>query len=388
MKWEKLLEALDELETTVEYDGYFCSIQDAVAIVVLGSLCELKSVMKIHAWANSDSVKVFLKTHFGIEHIPCYGWLLELLALITPESLNKCMMHFVYSLLPDIGAQIEQEKQEKAAQKKPAMTIAVDGKTVRSTVKMERYESPLHIISAQVCEIGVTLAQKTVDGKSNEIPAVQELLPLLKIKGCMVTADAMNCQIDTAQAIIDAKADYLLNAKNNQPTLKTDIEQYVQDETLRRGMESFSKEEKGHGRKEVRTAYVSYDVGWEPGGRHWPNLACIGAIQTCFKTKGQVTEQWHYYISSKELTAQELLHHARMEWQVETMHWLLDVHFKEDKCRVLDKNVQQNLNMARKLTLNIVKIYKRDNALKKALSGIMFDCLMEPLHILTVLGKN
>lgn len=77
-----------------------------------------------------------------------------------------------------------------------------------------------------------------------------------------------------------------------------------------------------------------------------------------------------------------------MEWQVETMHWLLDVHFKEDKCRVLDKNVQQNLNMARKLTLNIVKIYKRDNALKKALSGIMFDCLMEPLHILTVLGKN
>ena len=77
-----------------------------------------------------------------------------------------------------------------------------------------------------------------------------------------------------------------------------------------------------------------------------------------------------------------------MEWQVETMHWLLDVHFREDQCRVLDRNVQQNLNTARKLAINIVKIYKRDKALKKALSGIMFDCLMAPLFLLSVLGKN
>ena len=92
-------------------------------------------------------------------------------------------------------------------------------------------------------------------------------------------------------------------------------------------MESYTKEEKDHGRKEQITAYVTYDVSWEPGGRPWPKLACIGAIQTRFKTKKGETEQWHYYISSKKLTAEELLHHARMEWQVETMHWLLDVHF-------------------------------------------------------------
>ena len=83
-------------------------------------------------------------------------------------------MHFVYSPVPALASQIEQEKQEKASQKKPATTIALDGKTVRSMVKMQRYDSPLHIISTQVCELGVTLAQKTVDGKSNEIPTVSK----------------------------------------------------------------------------------------------------------------------------------------------------------------------------------------------------------------------
>ena len=99
-------------------------------------------------------------------------------------------------------------------------------------------------------------------------------------------------------------------------------------------------------------------------------------------------EQWHYYISSKVLSAEELLYHARTEWSVESMHWLLDVHFDEDKCRIESKNIQQNLNMLHKVALNIVRIYKRETQSKLALNGIMFRALMNPHDLLPLLDKN
>ena len=388
MGWEKLTDVLDELETKVEYDGYFCSVKSAVIIVVLGSLCELKSVMRIHAWASNENVSNFLKEEFGIEHIPCYGWLLELLALVKPESLNICMMRFVHSVCPELIAELDKELEKQNLKRNRAITVALDGKTIRSTAKMSKYESPLHIVSAYASEIGVTLAQKSVEGKSNEIPAVQDLIKTLEISGCMVVADALNCQVETAKAIIEARADYLLCAKDNQQTLKNDIEEYVQDEKLRKKMNSKTKSEKGHGRIETRTAFTTEDVGWMPGGREWPGLKCIGAIKTHFEYKGKVTEEWHYYISSKKLSAEDLLHHARMEWGVETMHWLLDVRFREDYFRAQNENLQKNMNIARKLALNIARIYKNKTSPKTPMSHIMFDCLMNPNHLLTVLGKN
>ena len=145
MEREDLIEALDELETEVEYDGYFCSIQDAVIIVTLGSLCELKSVMRIHAWATTETVSTFLAKAFGIKRIPCYGWLLELLALITPDSLNRCMMKFVASLCPDLISDLEKEMEKQAVKEKRPLTVSLDGKTIRFTVKMTKYDSPLHI---------------------------------------------------------------------------------------------------------------------------------------------------------------------------------------------------------------------------------------------------
>lgn len=121
--------------------------------------------------------------------------------------------------------------------------------------------------------------------------------------------------------------------QSNQQTLKADIEEYVQDDKLRAKMNSVSKTEKGDGRIETRSAFTTNDASWMPGDRQWPGLKCIGAIKTHFEYKGKVTEEWHYYISSKELTAADLLHHARMEWGVETMHWLLDVRYREDYFR-------------------------------------------------------
>ena len=389
MRWETLEDALEVLETEREYDGYFCSIKDAVIIVILGSLCDLQSVKKIHAWATTEHVRKFLEETFGIKRIPCYWWLLSLLAIIRPESLNECMKQWVASVVPNLAAKLETEEEEQSKKKKKQpLTIAIDGKAIRSTGKMKKYDNPLHIISAQIGELGLTLAQRTVESKSNEIPAVPELIKELEIKGCMVVADAMNCQIETAEAIIGAEADYLLSAKGNQEALMNDIAEYVQDTKLRATMDSITRTERGHGRKETRRAYTSADVSWQPGGRVWPELKCIGAVHTRFETSKGVTEEWHYYISSKALRAEELLHHARTEWSVESMHWLLDVHFDEDRCRVQSKNIQQNLNMLHKCALNIIRIHKRESQSKLPLNGIMFRALMNPHVLLPLLGKT
>ncbi len=207
----------------------------------------------------------------------------------------------------------------------------------------------------------------------------------MQIEGCIVVADALNCQTKTAKSIIDRKADYLLSVKDNQGTLKNDIEDYVQDDNLRKTMDTCSVCEKNSGRIEQRTAFSTCDIEWLAGKRNWENLACIGAVNTKFTTPKGTTDEWHYYISSRRLSAEELLRHARLEWSVETMHWLLDVHFREDFCRVEDKNVQQNLNIVRKIVLNSIKAFKTKTNSKRPISKIMLDCLLESDNMLSIL---
>jgi predicted transposase YbfD/YdcC len=369
---EKIQEYFSEVETTEEYNGYYYSIGETLTIVILGSICGLRNTNQIHQWAKSQRVSGFLSEHFGIKTIPCYYWLLCLLKLIKPKSLNQCFIRWAQSFVGE-GAR--------------GATISFDGKTIRSTGKMDSYASPLHIISAHLAELGITLGQQTVEGKSNEIPAMRELLGLLSIEGCLVVADALHCQKETAKAVIEGKGDYLLSVKDNQQTLKEDVEDYVQDGDLRKTMDSHTTCEKNSGRTERRTAYTTSDVGWLSGREEWEKLACIGAVYTQFTGKKGDTSEWHYYISSRRLTAEELLRRARLEWSVESMHWLLDVHFGEDFCRVEDKNVQQNLNIVRKIALNLIKDYKNKTASKRPISRVMFDCLLESENILPILGS-
>lgn len=153
---------------------------------------------------------------------------------MKPESLNKCFVRWVESLIPN---------------KSKNFTVALDGKTIRSTTKKDGYKSPLHIVSAYISELGMTFAQKSVNDKSNEIPAVQELLNELNIKGCMIVADALNCQKETAKIVVKGNGDYLLCVKDNQASLKKDIEDYVQEESIRKEMDTVSKIEKKQRKK-------------------------------------------------------------------------------------------------------------------------------------------
>jgi predicted transposase YbfD/YdcC len=358
----KIQEYFTEVETVKEHNGYFYSVGEALTVVILGTLSGLKNVSQTNQWSENEKVRGFLARNFGIERIPCYYWMLCLLKLIEPKSLNRCLMKWVQSLMPD-GME--------------AKTISFDGKTIRSTGKMDTYASPMHIISAHLGELGITIAGQRVDSKSNEIPAVRELISLLDVDRCIIVADAMHCQKETAALIIEKGADYLLNVKDNQALLKKDIEEYVQDEKLRKGMDTFSACEKNSGRVEVRNGFVTHDVHWLADKKEWKNLSCIGAINRQFTYKGKTTDEWHYYISSQKLSAEELLKRVRLEWTVESMHWLLDVHFGEDFCRIEDETVQQVLNVIRKIALNCVKTYKSKSGSKLPLSKIMFSCLLD-----------
>ena len=183
-------------------------------------------------------------------------------------------------------------------------TLSFDGKTICSTSRMERYENPLHIVSAQVSALGLTFGQEAVEGKSNEIPAAQRLIKMLRLSGCVVIADALNCQKETASAIIGQGADYVLNVKDNQPNLKKDIADYVQNEQLRKTMDMATTCEKSRERIEQRAAFVTSDIDWLDFNADWANLRCIGAVNTKFSVKGETSNEWHYYISSKSLTAE------------------------------------------------------------------------------------
>jgi predicted transposase YbfD/YdcC len=367
----KMTSYFANVETTKKHEGYRYNVGDMLTVVILGSFCGLENIKKIHTWASNSRVQEVLSTHFGITSIPCKFWLHCLLKLIKPKSLNECFINWVESLIP--------ESME-------GLTISFDGKTIRSTGKMEKYKKPMHIVSAHIAEMGITFGQQTVYEKSNEIPAVRELIELLDLNGCMVVADALNCQKETAKAIVDKGADYLLCVKDNHKLLKEEIEGHIQDESLQQEMDIKETCEKNRGREEYRKAFVTHDIEWLLGKDDWKGLACIGAINRRFTTKDKTTSEWHYYISSKKLTAEELLRHARAEWSVESMHWLLDVHFKEDFCRVESKNIQQNLNIFRKICLNSIKVYKGKTGDKEPISQIMFNCLLEPKNILNILA--
>ena len=216
---------------------------------------------------------------------------------------------------------------------------------------------------------------------ANQYPAVRELIKRLEIKDALIVADALNCQTKTAEAIIGAGADYLLEVKDNQKNMNYEVkEQFDVDDRIELiETDRAAIELNTHGnRKEYRAGYVRYDVDNLTYGSEWAGLKCIGAIHRKFDVDGEkTTDEWHYYISSRSLTADELLKHARLEWGVESMHWLLDVHFDEDRMRPFNQNSLINLDIIHKSALNLISEFKRITKSKKAVSSVMRSCLFD-----------
>lgn len=319
--------------------------------MVCGMLCHLQTIDDIHEWSQAEPTREFLYNHFGIAKIPCRAQFYNIIGCVDSEKFICAFTNWLHGVVQNVEGK----------------TIAIDGKTVCSTDKLSTDGNALHIASAIVSEYGLIIGTRACETKTGEITAFRELVDLLDVTGAVVVADALHCTRKSAEAVVDAKADYLFSVKDNTPHLKENIELYVHSEP----MESFTTIEKNGGRIETRTAYASHEIGWLDGKDTWKGLSCIGAIHTEFEKNGKTSSEWHYYISSAPLTAESLLRHARLEWGVESMHWLLDVHFNEDKTKVWDMNIQKTLNLTRKIALNLAKIFKNRTYSKFPISKIL-----------------
>lgn len=280
--------------------------------------------------------------------IPCGNTFLRIFAAINPQRFAQCIAEFVAAACPDLAGQL----------------VALDGKTLRGSRKADG--SIVQIVSAWACHNGLTLAQRAVDSKSNEITAVPKLLRQLNLKGAVVSIDAMGTQRKIAIAIIHAGADYLLALKGNQGTLHEEVRAFFEDpDSLAYGREKGAivdiceQHDKGHGRIEKRVCTVTDYLGWLPAKvrRDWLGLRSIVKVESRAELGGgKVRKDTRYYLSSLPPEAARHLELSRAHWGIEnSCHWVLDVVFSEDQARARCGDAAQNLSCLRRIALNMLK---------------------------------
>lgn len=255
--------------------------------------------------------------------------------------------------------------------------LSVDGKTIRNSGE----EKALHIVSAW-CEANqLVLAQEKVDSKSNEITAIPNLLKLLDLAGKIITIDAMGAQRSICQQIIDQGGDYQISLKGNQGTLFDDIKRYFADPTLQADLLCSEENDKGHGRIEQRTAYVTDQIDWLQDLHQWPGLKSIGRVVSKVQKGGKETTEERFYISSLPANARKMNEVARAHWGIENkLHWRLDVVFNEVKACIRNDNASENMDIVRKWALNI--LHKAKTKPDQSIKSVMRKNAMSFKHLL------
>ena len=234
--------------------------------------------------------------------------------------------------------------------------VALDGKAVRRALNAG--EGTRYLVSAWATENGLALGQVQVADKSNEITAVPALLRALELTGCMVTADALHCQKNTAKEIVEADADYVLALKGNQGLAHQEIKEALDDAIARAdpGLATCETIEKGHGRIETRRYFQSADLGWFTDRAEWAGLASVGVVEAVRDVDGKVSVERRYYFSSLPTNVALFARAVRGHWAIENnLHWVLDVVMGEDQSRARSGFAAANLGVARRLALNLLR---------------------------------
>jgi predicted transposase YbfD/YdcC len=365
-----LLDHLATIKDTRQSWKVAYPLREVLFLVVCGTIASGDDYDDIIDWgeAHLPFLRGFCEFYHGI---PCADWLRTVMNRIDPDLFAACFSSWVAACWPD----------------RPDL-VAIDGKTSRRSHDRKRGQKPLHLVSAFATSSRLVLGQEAVDEKSNETTAIPALLERIDVKGALVSIDAMGCNANIAQNILDAGADYLLAVKDNQPTLHSDVKSYF-DTVPCAEVERCETVGKEHGRLEIRTHTVSHSVDWiasersYPGAPRFPKLATIAMVESKIERGDKVESERRSYISSRALSAAAFADAVRSHWAIENnLHWTLDVTFHEDQSRLRAGHGAKNMAVVRHFALNLVRQANDKRSIKRRRKRAAYD----PQYLLQILG--
>ncbi len=303
----------------------------------------------------------------------------RIFSLINADAFEKVFISWVNSMKDQINK--EEYKIEH---------IALDGKTIRRSHSLNKGLKPLHVVSAYSTSTGLVLAQRTVDEKSNEITAIPEVLDLIDLENTVTTIDAIGCQKKIADKIIQKGGDYLLAVKGNQDFTYNLIQEYfdVKQISCLRKYTTISTNQ-NHGRDEERNYYVSEELNSNIILQtKWSHLKSVIMVEANRLINGSLSTEKRYYLSSLPASEIETIGNSiRSHWGVEnSVHWVLDMVFREDECRKRERNSAMAFSLLRKFALNALNIYQQKMPKKRSIRLLRKECGWAPSFLLEVIG--
>ena len=369
-----LLRFFDDLPDPRSMVNRLHRLGDVIVIAICAVLATADGPTAIAHWAKLNAA--WLRRHLALPNgIPGKDTFRRVLGLLPPAAFQQCFQQWLQTL---------QVPADDASENK--RHIAIDGKALRRSHDRKNGLGPMHIVSAWASDFGISLGQVATEEKSNEISAIPQLLEVIDVEDAIVTIDAAGCQKTIAAKIMAGKGDYVLALKGNQEKLFQDVEflmlAHMQDDFAGCPVSRHAEVEQGHGRLESRTYYQMTAPSYLHGRSEWKGLKTIGAAVRVYEENGIEKRDIRYYISSLRRNGQQFAHAVRNHWGIEnSLHWSLDMIYREDESRVRNRTFADNLSWLRRLTLSLLKQHpgKQSNIMKRRMAGWSVDFLMQIL---------